>query len=282
MITKELEHLVQEQRKAGAGTSYMRNVLKEYLQMYLLYFVYSSPKYSPILVFTGGTCLRQFFGLERLSEDVDFDLLSPVDPVHIKTDLESFFVKKYKYNDVQVSLKQQGRQLLLKFPVLKLLSLAKDSESDLLYVKMDLSPNPSRHYNVITTSKNSFGFNFVAVHYDLPSLMAGKVHAVLTRQHFRGKDDVLTLKGRDYFDLLWYLKKAVQPNIKRLSDMLGEHLTPELLVKKLDQKVTLATTRHRDFFKADITPLLKNADMVPAYVQNYQAEYMRCRGYLLG
>ena len=39
--------------------------------------------------------------------------------------------------------------------------------------------------------------------------MAGKLHAVLCRKY---------TKGRDFYDLLWYLTKKITPNIKLLNN----------------------------------------------------------------
>jgi hypothetical protein len=39
---------------------------------------------------------------------------------------------------------------------------------------------------------------FLLRHYDLPSLLAGKLHAAITRKY---------AKGRDWYDLLWYLSQ---------------------------------------------------------------------------
>lgn len=273
MIIEELKQIVESEREKETPLLYLRNLLKEYLQIYLLHFIYTSSEHSRNFIFTGGTCLRHFFDLDRLSEDVDFDYLKTPDIARLKTDLEFFFSKKYKYSDVVVSVKQQGNQILLKFPVLKRLGLAREEDSDFLYVKMDVSPNPSSHYDLQTTSKSRYGFNFVATHYDLGSLMAGKLHAVLTRRHMKGKKNVEGLKGRDYYDLLWYLKRGVRPNLLRLSDMLGEKLSMESLRKRLDEKVAWVTTEQRSYFEADLFPLLKNAEVVPFYVRHYRAEY---------
>jgi hypothetical protein len=51
-------------------------------------------------------------------------------------------------------------------------------------------------------------------HYDLPSLLAGKAAAVLTREYF---------KGRDYFDLFWFLSKwpELQPNLLMFKNALA-------------------------------------------------------------
>ena len=50
---------------------FRRNLLKEYLQVVVLDYLYSHPDYSE-LVFYGGSCLAHCFGLKRLSEDLDF------------------------------------------------------------------------------------------------------------------------------------------------------------------------------------------------------------------
>lgn len=273
MILEELAHIVGKEQDKGTHEIYVRSLLKEYLQVYILYFVYSSAAFCQKLIFTGGTCLRHFYGLDRLSEDVDFDFIQPINPVHLHDELKIFFVKKYKYKDIQISLKQKGAQVLLKFPVLQKLGLAKQNESDWLHVKMDITPNPSTSYIVETHSKSQYGFNFVARHYDLPGLMSGKLHAILTRQHLKGREDTPALKGRDYYDLLWYLKKGVRPNMVRLCDMLGESITLAELIKRVDAQVGMATTKKQEYFQMDLIPLLKNQDMIFTYIRNYQKEY---------
>lgn len=271
MILSELEKIVREEK--GSSNAYIRNVLKEYLQMYVLYFVYTSKKYNKNLIFTGGTCLRHFYGLERLSEDIDFDYIKSFETEKLRQDLENFFKKRYKYEAIQSSLKQKGKQILLKFPVLVQLGLSHKGESDFLYVKLDIEKNASRHYTLETSSKSKFGFNFVAKHYDLSSLMAGKIHAILSRRYLKGSRE--SLKGRDYFDLLWFVKNAVKPNVKRLSDLLGKKMILKKMEKELDRKVKEATTKLKSDFRSDLLPLVMNADTVQYYVDNYFDEYRR-------
>ena len=58
-------------------------------------------------------------------------------------------------------------------------------------------------------------FTFVISHYDLPSLMAGKLHALLTRGY---------PKGRDWYDLIWYRSRRppVEPNVQFLQNALDQ------------------------------------------------------------
>lgn len=277
MIEKELEKIVWEERERGSSGDMIRNVLKEYLQVSLLYFVSTSPSYKN-LIFTGGTCLRHFYGLERLSVDLDFDYETKPDTHKMLDQIGNFFHKRYRYDDLRGSLKQKENQILLKFPVLRKLGLVRGNESDLLYVKIDLAENVSLSFRSIKTSKNIYGFNFVTRHYDLPDLMAGKLHAVLTRRYLRGKENRQSVKGRDYFDLLWFVKKGVKPNLRRLSDMLSEEVTMAIVERRCDEKVVQFVGRFKGDFQSDVLPLVRNPDLIEDYVDNYQEEYLRWKG----
>jgi len=275
MLFRELEKIVGEEKQKGSLTSLIRNLLKEYLQVYVLYFIYTSPPYHKNLIFTGGTCLRHFFGLERLSEDLDLDYLEKLDSTRLAAELENFFKIHFRYAETNISVRQQGKQILIKFPVLKQLELAQSWESDWLYVKLDLSENPSSHYAVETTSKSKFGFNFVAKHYDLNTLMAGKMHVILTRSYLKGKNDEYSLKGRDYFDLLWFVKQGVIPNLARLNDLLGKQMRLGEVEILVNEKVKELVTRHRNDFQRDLVPLVRYPDFIKSYIENYADEYFR-------
>jgi predicted nucleotidyltransferase component of viral defense system len=275
MITRELEKILSEERSKGSSDMYIRNALKEFLQVYVLYYVYTSKEYSKNLLFTGGTCLRHFFNLPRLSEDLDLDYLENFDSKDLMDGISDYFKSRLSFDQVRASLKQRGEQIILKFPVLKSLGIARGQESDLLYVKLDLSVNPSKYFDLEVTSKSIYGFNFVARHYDISSLMAGKIHAIITRSRFTGSDSRKTVKGRDFFDLLWFLKLPVKPNLKRLSDMLGEDINIQEVKMKLDMKVKELMEKHKSDFRSDLIPLISETDFIWIYVENYFAEYSR-------
>jgi predicted nucleotidyltransferase component of viral defense system len=280
MIYKELEKILIEERARGSHDNYILNLLKEYLQVYVLYFIYTNSDYNRNLIFTGGTCLRHFFNLPRLSEDIDFDFKKSFDPVILTGDIKAYFNKQYKYNDVELAIKKHGNQILLKFPVLHKLELAEGSKSNLLFVKLDFLENPSKHFSLETTSKSIYGFNFAATHYDLPSLMSDKIHAIIVREKFQGSDNIKVIKGRDFFDLLWFLKNSIKPNLKRLSEMLGTSVSADYIEKQLDKKVEEAVTRYKSSFKSDLMPLISNTDFIKIYVDNYFEEYTRNKKYL--
>lgn len=282
MIINELKEIIREQTQKGFSDAYIRNALKEYLQVYVLNYLYTTDQYKQSLIFTGGTCLRHCFNLNRLSEDIDFDQLSPVDIKQLANDLLGYFSKKYLYSDLKVSIKQRGRQLLLKFPVLRALELITQSESDLLYVKLDISLSESKNFQTKTTLKNIYGFNYVMRHYSLSDLMSGKIAAVLTRNRFWGESNQATIKGRDYFDLLWFLDKQIIPNLQRINDLIKENLSSKELVDRLNEKVDLATSKFKLDFKRDLFPFVALSETsISDYLESYQSNYLDKVKYLL-
>ena len=71
MIFDDLKKIVRA--NAGlSGNAYLLNLLKEKLQDYILYFIGAHKEFNG-LIFTGGTCLRKIYGLNRLSVDLDLD-----------------------------------------------------------------------------------------------------------------------------------------------------------------------------------------------------------------
>ncbi|PIZ00973.1 hypothetical protein COY61_01100, partial [bacterium (Candidatus Gribaldobacteria) CG_4_10_14_0_8_um_filter_33_9] len=78
MLIQGLERKTQELKNKGLTNEVIKNYLKEYLQLFILEFLYNQKKYQD-LIFTGGSCLRFCYGLNRLSEDLDLDSLNKID-----------------------------------------------------------------------------------------------------------------------------------------------------------------------------------------------------------
>jgi predicted nucleotidyltransferase component of viral defense system len=280
-MINQMQALVNNTKSQEKDAHYIRNLLKDFLQVYVLNFIYLHKAYNTNFIFTGGTCLSHCFGMHRLSEDLDFDLKKPIDVEELRTQLIRYFTKDHLVASFQASVLQQGSQLLLKFPLLKQLGLANASDSDLLYVKMDLSTVESSHYEQQATLKSVSHFNYVVIHYDLPSLFAGKINAILTRNRFMGKENTPIIKGRDYYDLLWFLEKKVSINILRLNDLLKSQYSVSEILSLLDSKVEEALTSKKLYFKQDLLPFIDPPQFVEAYIEHYLENYHRYKQYLL-
>ncbi|SRR3989344_1222259 len=217
---------------------YKRNLLKEYLQVLVLDYIYSNDKYSG-LVFYGGTCLAHCFGLPRLSEDIDFvDTEKKIDLGEMMVDLKDFFKEK---TDLPVVFKVQKFRIYLKFPILNELGLSSGSESDILILKLEVFNNFGFCKKYQTQIKPLFKYNksILIRTFDLPTLMSTKIRAILYRKWEKKNKDgevVISAKGRDYFDLMWYLEKNIEPNFDCLELKTKKELKRELidLVEKVD------------------------------------------------
>ncbi|HAI74012.1 MAG TPA: hypothetical protein DCS28_03495 [Candidatus Moranbacteria bacterium] len=238
-LKEELKNLLQNSSSKSA--LYNRNLLKDYLQILVLDFIYSHPRYSD-LVFYGGSCLAQCHKLPRLSEDLDFvDLKKEVDITELKSDLESFFKAKYSF---QVKTTAQKFRVYLKFPILNEIGLSLKSESDLLFLKVEIFSGFDfcKKYKTEILPLFKYNKSILIKSFDLPTLMATKIRAVLNRQWKKtdkNGNDLVMVKGRDYFDLMWYLEKEIIPNISCIENVKNlEDLKKILLdnIKKADTK----------------------------------------------
>ena len=135
--------------KNGSITNrdFVRNLLKEELQVFVLNFIYTSSYKN--LIFTGGTCLRKFYGLPRISEDLDFDVDDAnFDFDEFQKDLREYFTKDIQYKNLDLKLK--NLTVFLKFPVLREIGFATANDSDILFLRLDFSFNKDRNFNTIS------------------------------------------------------------------------------------------------------------------------------------
>lgn len=228
-------------KAVGMSSTYKRNLLKDYIQVVILSFIYSNPKYSQ-MVFYGGSCLRHCFDLPRLSEDLDFvDLKKKIELQDLANDLENYFKNK---TDLEVKIKVQPSRAQLKFAILKELGLASESESDILYLKLEVFKGFDfcSAYKINTIPIFKYNRSILIKTFDLPTMMATKIGAVLNRKWekvAKGGELLVKVKGRDYFDLMWYLKKNLKPNLKCLMQKQSEAGLKEKLlsvIAKVDAK----------------------------------------------
>lgn len=191
------------------------NSLREYVQSMALFSLHQSEAFSAIS-FVGGTALRFLFALPRYSEDLDFSLESAdaYEPVKwlkkLKRDLEFMgFMPEITWND-----KRTVHSGWIKFPgLLKEAGLAA-LPSQKLSIKLEIDSKPPAGA-AFETHVVRLHRLMALRHHTLPCLMSGKVRAILTRPY---------PKGRDWYDLMWYLSRrpATQPDIPFLRASLDQ------------------------------------------------------------
>jgi predicted nucleotidyltransferase component of viral defense system len=202
---------------------YRRYILKEYIQENILYIIYRLGFFER-LIFEGGTALRLLFNLKRFSEDIDFSLSQE------SFDMEDFS-KSVKYElesmnyDVEIKDSGEGavKRIFFRFPELLYTYGLSNQKEQKLSVLVEIDKNPPEG-GEIDTSIISKNYIFRVRHYSLSSLMAKKICAIITRDFE---------KGRDFYDLLWYISRNVEPDFNLLNNAIMQ-ISEEL--PKLDKE----------------------------------------------
>ncbi|OGK09697.1 hypothetical protein A2767_07585 [Candidatus Roizmanbacteria bacterium RIFCSPHIGHO2_01_FULL_35_10] len=266
LLENTLIQIVAEKKQQGVNKIVTLNYLKEYIQLVVLSLLYNSKNFKT-LIFKGGSCLRVCYDLPRLSEDLDFDY----DMVEIKKSLLpaldeylSRTIKQTYFSQLETKI-QSTIRLYLKFPLLYDLGITQKPESNKLYVKLETTDNLLPYAKFEITPVSRFGFNFVANHYDLPTLMVGKINALLYRLWYKGKNKEVDIKGRDFYDIYWFLQKRVEPNWKTLKKTTGiksERELKLLLLERAKKNITPQKLRYdlQNFFldRQFVTDFSKN------------------------
>ena len=87
------------------------------------------------------------------------------------------------------------------------------SDTQTINIKLEIDTNPPTGSNS-ETHVLDYPYPLPVVAQDLPSLFAGKCHALLCRKY---------IKGRDWFDFTWYLQQKVEPNYTFLKSALEQY-----------------------------------------------------------
>ncbi len=223
IIIEELKKIV-EDNKDNPNPEFRRNLLKERLQVYVLNFVYTS-KYKD-LIFTGGTCLRKFYDLPRISEDLDFNYEGETfDFEKFQMDLSNYFIKQLGFD--KFSLKFNHKTVLIKFPILREVGFANSNESEVLHLKIDFAQNISGKTVIKPFTSN--GFTFFAKCYDMNTLFVNKIDAFLNRVYRRGNIQKANFKGRDAFDVYWMVNEGLKKGLE--SNLVNKSLVDKVLKK---------------------------------------------------
>jgi predicted nucleotidyltransferase component of viral defense system len=222
------------------------NIMREYLQAYALKVFHNKGMFRS-MAFVGGTALRFLYGLPRYSEDLDFSLTRQDQkysfPEYMIVLRDEFLLAGYdvgvSYNDhktVQSAfVKFEG---LLKEAGISLLAHQK------LSIKIEIDTNPPEGAILVTEIVNKY-FPISFLSYDTPSLFAGKLHALLSRKY---------IKGRDFFDVGWYLSKwkALVPNIELLKNaLLQTNWNKEKINENNWRKIIAEIIKSADWNKVD-------------------------------
>jgi predicted nucleotidyltransferase component of viral defense system len=205
---------------APANPLEQENVLQELMQHYLLASLARAGLFKEAM-FHGGTCLRIVCGMNRFSEDLDF-LLKKSDPDFrwqgyleaVRMDCEREGIR------FEVQDKSQAGTAVQK-AFLKTDSIGKILAMDLPFerfharkirIKLEIDTRPPAGSS-FTTSYLTFPVTTAITTQSMESGFALKLHALLCRPY---------IKGRDWFDFVWYVARKTRPDLELLGKALEQ------------------------------------------------------------
>ena len=239
------------------------NAMKEIIQEIVLSGL-SRGRFFDEAAFYDGTALRIFYGLDRFSEDLDFALIKP----NINFDLSKYFtfieneVKSYGLNLV-VNKKEKGEYSNITSAFLKgdtmehVLLFFTDNNHQTnnkvlkdikIKFEVDINPPAGANYELKYQLLPS---PYQIRLYDLPSLFAGKIHAILCRKWN------LRTKGRDLYDYVFFLSLNTKVNIDLVKNILRE------LLKEKFKEINYDNARE------DVKPFIKNISSLDLWSKEF-------------
>ena len=231
-----------------------RNVLREYLQARILEGLQRVGAMSA-LAFQGGTALRFLYSLPRYSEDLDFALEGARASYDLKTWTTAIARQLQREGyEVAGSLRDRGtvHSGWLRFRGVLLDMGLSPHHDEVLRIKLDVDTRPPA--GAVTETRLVRRHVSLRIHHhDRASLLAGKLHAVLRRPW---------AKGRDIYDLAWYLSDPgwPPPNLALLNaalrqgDAAAVRMTGETWRDLVAERVA---SLDWDAIKGDVRPFLE-------------------------
>jgi predicted nucleotidyltransferase component of viral defense system len=185
--------------------------------------------------FYGGTALRILYGLDRFSEDLDFTLIKPDPKFDFDPFLEGMRKELASFGfEMEVAKKSKSVETsvvsaFMKMNTIKLyLAIGDEQKSkfvnhnEKIQIKLEVDIDPPPHFRLQNrVVLNPTSFHVLTLHQS--DLFAGKMHAILYRS-WKGR-----IKGRDWYDLIWYLQKKIPMSLRFLESCMKQagNLQPE-------------------------------------------------------
>lgn len=245
------ETIKEEGRRLGIPPDKNRALIREYLQGKIIFYLYQE-KDVQNLSFVGGTSLRILRGLDRFSEDLDFDNLG----LNFRQVKDIF--RKVKNNlekeglSIEYDIKKTDNSGIGELKFLQLLyrlGISGDKKEK-LNVKINYTtPKSKPPTEVLILSR--FGLVQTVVTNTKEFLFSQKIRAILNR-----KD----LQPRDFYDAVWFFSRNIQLDFSLLSE-LGIRDKKQLL-GKLKNIYKKRVEPNLSNFKARLKPFLINEENI--------------------
>lgn len=268
ILNRKLDDLIAGGEK---DAEVLRNALKEELQYYVLNFIYHHPVYSGWVMY-GGSALRIYRDLDRMSVDLDFEINNPITDIflnNLKIELENYFLSAYNFNSKFLLITpKNNRGFLLKFIIGDDLSVKHPSKQ--VHIKIDLNYFTALKivYEKIPVSHNQLSFMINT--YNMSALMASKIAAIILRGERGIGKEIYEEKGRDIYDLLWYMEQKIVPDLDYLKAKGIDISDLRTLFDKLTIKMSSVNNKN---LENDLLPLFLDRGYIQDWIRNWLGRY---------
>ena len=244
----------------------LRNATFEVIQQITLAGMYRGGFFDRA-AFYGGTCLRIFHGLKRFSEDLDFTLIKK-DPTFNIEDYFPAIISEFKAlgREVEITKKDKKNFGKVESAFLKdnthIFNLSFQTEKS-YKIKIEIDTDPPLGFQ--TEPKLLLEpFSFMTRCLALPDLYAGKMHALIFRSWGN------RVKGRDWYDFEWYVRKGVKLNFNHLRmrslEFNGIDFTKDEFIKLLKQRLKDTDI---ELVKNDVRPYIMDLKDLDIWSNDY-------------
>lgn len=275
-MNEAIQHMLARYRCHSAKD--YENALKEIIQEIALLGLWRS-KFFDNAAFYGGTALRILYGLNRFSEDLDFSLLKPnktfqLDKYNkaVQAELQSFgFIvtvetkqKTLPSNIQSTFIKAGTKKQMLEVQVPEQI-IRRIHRDKCLKIKIEIDINPPGDFATeVKTLLNPIPFSINT--FQQPDLFAGKLHAILCRNWGT------RVKGRDWYDLVWYIGQKIPLRIKHLQARLIQtgkrkiKLDYDKIISLLNDKIDIIDLKSA---KQEVKPFLQDPDSIAVWSKDF-------------
>lgn len=256
----------------------LNQALREIMQEITLAGLYRASFFEKA-AFYGGTALRIFHGLDRFSEDLDFTLLDSYSDFSLTKYLKSI-ENEFSSLGLQVSIKEKEKSIKseIESAFLKTETIWKELILENTIPGLGIEQKPNIKVKIEVDTKPPLGFStedkllvkpfsFYVKCLSIQDLFAGKMHALIFRKWQKN------VKGRDWYDLEWYIKKGYQMNLNHFilraldsNDLKDKNLTKAEFLIMVHQRIEDVDL---NMAKSDIIRFIRTPETLEIWSKKY-------------
>ncbi|PIU58493.1 MAG: hypothetical protein COS89_00115 [Deltaproteobacteria bacterium CG07_land_8_20_14_0_80_38_7] len=279
LLQEQLTNRINELKTQKLHGQKILNLIKEYLHIIVLNYLYSHKIYKNCVMF-GGSVLKVLYNLPRMSVDLDFQANFSIDKDQFKKEIVDYFKNQYGYKELGVNLSQSQEKdtdvFRLTFSGLDNLEIPNITYTK-LKIRLDFNKFETNQFKTILVPIRKGGYYFYLRTYPVSTLMASKIAALLHRVQYCVPDGKRSLsadyKGRDVYDFIWYVRNGIVPNLSYLAQKKCFYNDYSSLFRDIKNRLSTLSDSG-EALEADLTHLYLEPDELDEWINNWRENFL--------